>query len=221
MVRGGRVFSRRIIDLLKDLPSGNPRVRITDEFALDLEWWRQFSVHFNGKAKLIKNNFGNGPQLFTDACLSGYGFVWETVWQAGAFVDDMFPNDMDYLDPSHSHWWNVPVQEDSSINYLELVAIYLAVHRFSDQWKNQHVLCFTDNTQAMSAVNRGTSVSKYSMCVIRQIFWICAINNIYLSARHVAGETNLLADWLSRACLRGNVNIHNLPLCCRVSGSTG
>ena len=64
VTRGGRVFSRRIIDLLKDLPPGNPRVRITDDFRLDVEWWRQFSLAFNGKALLTHDNFGQGPELF-------------------------------------------------------------------------------------------------------------------------------------------------------------
>ena len=63
VVRGGRVFSRRIIDMLKGLPSGNPRVRITEDFLLDLEWWRQFSEHFNGKACLIYNKGRNYIQM--------------------------------------------------------------------------------------------------------------------------------------------------------------
>ena len=215
VIRGGRVFSRRIIDMLKDLPPGNPRVRITEDFLLDLEWWRQFSVDFNGKAHLIHNNFGQGPELFTDACLKGYGFAWGCQWQAGAFETNCIPIDIPYVDTTHNHWLNVPICDDVSIKYLELVAIFLAVQRFANVWRDQHVLCYTDNTQAMSAVNRGTSVSKDSMCVIRQIFWICARYNIYLSAKHVAGEVNLLADWLSRACVRGYLGINNLPLCCK------
>ena len=221
VIRGGRVFSRRIIDLLKNLPHGNPRVRITEEFLLDLEWWRQYSGEFNGKAHLIYNNFGQGPELFADACLKGYGFAWGSQWQAGAFESDYIPNDLHSVSASHGHWLNVPVEQDVSINYLELVAIYLAVQRFAECWRDQHVLCYTDNTQAMCAVNRGTSVSKESMCVIRQIFWLCARYNVYLSARHVAGETNLLADWLSRVRIRGYLGINDLPLCCRIPGTIG
>ena len=222
VVRGGRVFSRRIIYLLKDLPQGNPRVCISDDFLLDLQWWRQFSANFNGKAQLIQNNFGQGPELFTDACLKGYGFVCGLDWQAGAFLEE-YVNDnyveRENLCVEHTHWLNVTVHGDDSINYLELVAIYLALLRLAPSWENQHVLCYTDNTQAMSAVNRGTSVSKDSMNVIRQIFWICANYNIYLSACHIAGEINLLADWLSRACIRGFIGIDGLPLCCRVAGT--
>ena len=159
--------------------------------------------------------------MFSDACLQGYGFVWGDQWQAGAFVNDCYPGDIGCLNVDHVHWLNVFVKEDPSINYLELVAIYLSLYRFASEWKNQQVLCFTDNTQAMAALNRGTSISKSSMSVIRQIFWICAHNNIYLSAKHVTGESNLLADWLSRACIRGNLEINNLPICCSFAGAIG
>ena len=53
VIRGGRVFSQRIIDLLKDLPQGNPRVRLSEDFALDLEWWRQFQSLSMGKPTLF------------------------------------------------------------------------------------------------------------------------------------------------------------------------
>ena len=145
-------------------------MRLTSDFVLDIQWWRQLSASFNGKAHLIQNNFGQGPELFTDACLKGYGFVSGSDWQAGAFLSanvDTLQLGIGDLDADHAHWLNVPVQGDDSINYLELVSIFLALCRFAHNWKDQHVLCYTDNTQAMSAVNRGTSVSKDSMSIIR------------------------------------------------------
>ena len=190
-------------------------------------WNGQFSVGFNGKAHLIHNNFGQGLGLFTDACLKGYGLVCGQDWQAGNVsvtsmdaVRVVDPVGLLNVSSDHGHWWNVPIRGDVSINYLELVAIYLAVSRFAVQWSDQHVVCYTDNMQAMAAVNRGTSVSKNSICIIRQMFWICAHYNIYLSALHIAGEVNLLADWLSRAGIRGFIGINHLPLCCSTGDST-
>ena len=136
-------------------------------------------------------------------------------WQAGAFLFYSVKGDsvsLEDMNETHRHWMSVPVQEDTNINYLELVAIYLALQRFAIQWQDHHVLCCTDNTQAMSAINRGTSVSKESMSVIRQIFWICAHYNIYLSARQIASEVNLVVDCLSRAAIRGHLGIDCLPL---------
>ena len=60
VVRGGRIFSSRVIDLLKALPEGNPRIRLTDEFHLDLQWWIEFASVFNGKQKLITENLEMG-----------------------------------------------------------------------------------------------------------------------------------------------------------------
>lgn len=39
VVRGGRTFSRRVIDLLKNLPVGATRIRLSAQFRADLEWW--------------------------------------------------------------------------------------------------------------------------------------------------------------------------------------
>ena len=152
--------------------------------------------------------------MYTDASLQGYGVVCAQDWQAGSFVPGHVPNDVGYLDLSHSHWLDMLVRDNSNINYLELLSIYMGVCRFAGAWKDQQVLCFTDNTQALAAVNNGVSVNPDSMAVLRSIFWICATLNIYLSARHVSGQTNLLADWLSRANSRGAIEVSNLPLCC-------
>ena len=72
VIRGGRIFSRRLIDLLSGLGPNNPRIRLTSDFLLDIDWWRKFSVTFNGQEKIIRKNFGEGPVLFTDS--------WATVF---------------------------------------------------------------------------------------------------------------------------------------------
>ena len=85
VVRGGRTFSRRLIDLLSGLKEGNPRIRLTDEFKMDIQWWLDFASRFNGLEKIIFPNDGQGPIFATDSCLRGYGIVDGTDWQAGYF----------------------------------------------------------------------------------------------------------------------------------------
>ena len=72
VICGGRTFSRRIIYLLSGLPEGNPRITLTKDFHLDIEWWCRFAEKFNGVASLIKYNFGLGPTFFTDSTFTGY-----------------------------------------------------------------------------------------------------------------------------------------------------
>ena len=50
-------------------------------------------------------------------------------------------------DPAHGDWMNVDVGDTSNINFLELVLVWLALLRNSEQWKDSHVLCLTDPIQ--------------------------------------------------------------------------
>lgn len=61
VIKGGRTFSRRIINHLKGLPLGNKRIRLQEDFLHDLAWWREFAAVFNGKNLMTKFNFGQGP----------------------------------------------------------------------------------------------------------------------------------------------------------------
>ena len=54
----------------------------------------------------------------------------------------------------------------------------------------------TDNTQVVSALNKGTSVNANTTSLLRDIFWICVMYNIYLFARHIPGVDNVIPDML-------------------------
>ena len=102
------------------------------------------------------------------------------------------------LNPAHGHWINQSVELDADINYLELVPIWLALVRCAEVWRNQHVLCMSDNTQVVAMLRKGHSISKKCMVLLRRIFWICAKFNIYITSKHVPGRLNVMPDLLSR-----------------------
>ena len=215
VIRGGRTFSRRIIDLLSGLGEGNPRIRLSEEFILDLQWWREFAAEFNGQEYIIYPNSGEGHIFATDASLSGYGLVSDYDWQGGFFNAQSYPEGYYKCDLSHGHWINVQVQDSQNINYLELVPIWLALQRYSNVWKDTHVLCLTDNTQVVAALRKGHSLNKQSMVLLRKIFWICAMNNIYITPKHIPGATNVVPDLLSR--IGNNYELSDIRLhsvCC-------
>ena len=215
VVRGGRTFSRRIIDLLSGLPDGNPRIRLSSEFKLDMVWWLQFSNTFNGKEFIIFPNEGDGPFVATDASLKGYGIVSDMDWQAGYFNSDLMPDGMDACSPSHDHWLNVDVNDAENINYLELIPIWLSLKRYSSMWENCHVLCLSDNTQVVAMMRRGHSVNKQCMVLLRNIFWICALNNIYLTPEHIQGKFNYVPDMLSRIAFSNSLtSLRSTSICC-------
>lgn len=225
LVKGGRTFSQRVINLLKSWRSGQKRIRLSMEFNHDLSWWKKFASSFNGKRLMVKYNHGQGPTFFTDSCLSGYGFWLDNDWQAGYFDASITP-DLSFIEPSHSHWVNV--EDDGSspnINVLELVPVWLCLKRHFHSWRDLHILCRTDNRNVQYMINKGCSSNKLCMAILRDIFWICASEihlYIHLSALHIAGRENVIADILSRVCFSNDLSVLNkYGLCCCSSYSSG
>ena len=224
VVRGGRTFSRRIIDLLAGLEGDNPRIRLSDEFRRDLEWWYNFAKDFNGKENIIFINNGDGPTVSTDSCLQGYGILSGNDWQAGYFNSPSSPEGLPFTVFEHGHWLNVDVGDATNINYLELVPIWLSLLSFCESWKDSHVLCLTDNTQVVAMLTKGHSINKDCMILLRRIFWICVKHNIYLTPRHIPGNLNIIPDMLSRVCIDNSLSSTACySLCCsgRVSAGLG
>ena len=184
VVRGGRTFSRRIIDLLSGLPEGNPRITLGSEFHLDLLWWIEFSKLFNGVSSLIHYNYGQGPSIFTDSSFSGYGLIMGHQWRAGYFNNNDLPMGYNFLNQRHNHWVNYDL-DIMNINVLELFPVLLAVREFSHVWANQHIVCYTDNTQVVAGINKGTSANIHCMSMLREIFWFSATYNFHITCRHI------------------------------------
>lgn len=101
---------------------------------------------------------------------------------------------------------------------LEVLPLLLVCRRFGGRWRNKKVLVFSDNVQLVTLVNKGSVSNSYCMDIIRYVFWECARFNFQLSASHIPGKSNKLADYLSRIGLDGQL-FKSFSLCC--SGFTG
>lgn len=114
LVKGGRTFTHRIIELLKGLPEKNVRIRLSKGFKQDLLWWRKFSQYFNGVSSII----GVEPDeyVYTDSSLLGYGLCWRNDWMAGYYNTEQLPYDLDQCDEGHCHWANLSISSPHSRN---------------------------------------------------------------------------------------------------------
>lgn len=215
VVRGGRTFSRRILDLLRGLKDGNPRLYLNEHFRLDLQWWCNCSSIFNGICPIIKYNYGESNHICSDASFNGYGVTYGQDWIAGYYNTSVFPADVSLLSHDH-HWCNVYVQHDENINILELVPILIAARYFGSNWVNTHIVCFSDNTQVVAAINKGVCLNKVSMSILRELFWLSVKFNFHLTARYLPGRLNVVNDMLSRISVSNHV-MSNIfcSLCCR------
>ena len=91
---------------------------------------------------------------------------------------------------------------DPSIEYLELLALCIAVFTWQTELTNQQVSIFCDNNSVCSMVNNSTSSCKNCMKLIR----LLVLNNLRFNTRifvkHLYSSMNYLADSLSHLKFR-------------------
>ena len=116
--------------------------------------------------------------LFTDASHQGWGAHVEDLTSAGS--------------------WS-PSLQSSHINMLELLAVHHAVLAFDAVLSGKHVLLCTDNTTVACYVNKQGGARSASLSrATEDLLLHCQSRSITLSARHVPGVLNIVADALSR-----------------------
>ena len=144
----------------------------------DLKWWvKELDTTYN----LI--NHGD-PQvtMTTDASLIGWGCCIETVTSGG-------------------NW--TPEEAQHDINYLEMLAVFLALKSFSNTISGKHVKLMVDNTTAVTTINQmGTCHSWLNNQLAHQIWMWCIDHRIWLTVTHIPGKQNTEADRESRISRR-------------------
>ena len=180
VVYGGRVLLRRILDAFRPLIAASHKCVLTPAVRLDIQWWERFMDSFNGSSLIVDNV--PCTIVYTDACDTAAGGYSEC--------------DGDWF---YCNWAaDCPEFQDVHINLKELAAVVLAAQRWGHEWANKRVLVMSDNSTTVSCVNRGTSRSTLLMPYLRYMFWLSAVYNFRLTAMHVPGEDNVLADKMSR-----------------------
>ena len=91
-------------------------------------------------------------------------------------------------------------EQELDRNCLELKAIKLAVQAYAPLYNQcKHIRIMSDNTSAIAYVNKqgGTRCMTQNDLAI-QIWEFCKDRNIHISAAHIPGKHNILADAASR-----------------------
>ena len=178
VVKPGRMFLRRLIDISTSVSCMHHHITLNSEARADILWWWQFLPTWNGVA-MIQDDIvtSHALQLFTDASSLGFGTVYGDQWMSVAWP-----------------------QSDSvyDINFLELFAIVAAVLTWGAGWSNKQILIYTDN-EAITHIWRTRSCrNKDIMRLVRGLFLFTAKTNVNILFTHIPGNINYLADSLSR-----------------------
>ena len=92
------------------------------------------------------------------------------------------------------------VEKDHYINYLEIRAVLFGLQSLCREISNAHVKVMTDNATAFAYINNmGGSRSFLCNDMAREVYKWCMTRNIWLTASHIPGKPNVVADKASRA----------------------
>ena len=181
VVRSGRSFLRRMLDLLHTVP-GHRRyphpIRLNQDFRSDLAWWQAFATQWNGVSFLAPPAQLPEKEMASDA--SG-------LWGCGAWHED--------------RWFQLKWDDNSQplqIAVKELLPIVLACELWGPLWTNHRVTCHCDNQVVVAALYKRTCKEKHCMHMLRALAFIEAHHQFVLQPVYINTMHNHLADDLSR-----------------------
>ena len=179
VVRPGRSFLRRLIDLGKMAREPHHFIRLNKEARSDVEWWHLFAERWNGVSMMYVAR-KDSCEIIVTSDASG-------CWGCGAFCG--------------REWFQLRwpgATQESHITVKELVPIVLAAAVWGREWKGKCVMSYCDNSAVVAIVNKGDSKEPEAMHLLRCLAFLKAKFQFSLYSSHVKGVNNELADTLSR-----------------------
>ena len=180
VVRPGRSFLRRMIELSKIAKEPHHRLRLNKGFKSDLRWWACFLSEWNG-VNMMTGVIRSECQATVTSDASGS-------WGCGAFT-------------SSGEWFQLELLESWNgvhITVKELLPIVLGAAIWGREWAGKTVRCRCDNAAAVAIINSGKSKVERAMHLMRSLFFFLASFGVVLVAEHLPGRENGAADALSR-----------------------
>ena len=148
---------------------------ITPHIKRDIQWWLTNIDH-------ITRNITPRPVdkvIYTDASREGWGAYDGTLRTKGH--------------------WTTTEWDMSNINVLELKAVHFALLSLCSHDRGLHIKIMIDNTTAIAYINHmGGSKSHLCQQITRDIWSWAETNDIWLTATHIPGVENTIADEDSR-----------------------
>ena len=183
IVRPGRIFLRRLIDLSKTVQELHLHVTLNSEARADIHWWHAFLPSWSRISIILdpQRVLSSDIKLFTDASDRGFGAIFNKAWIQGAWNDE---------------------RSSKSIDYRELFAIVAAALTWGHLWEGRRIIFVTDNLPITQVWSSGSSRTPDIMSLIRTLFLHAAKWCFTVSFKHILGVNNPAADSLSRFQVR-------------------
>ncbi len=97
-----------------------------------------------------------------------------------------------------SPWPPQMLDSSQSSALFELYPLVVAAFLWGKSWTSSRILVYCENEATVHCINKGCSHSLALMPLLRRLIWISACDQFILTAKHIPGSKNLIADSLSR-----------------------
>ena len=184
VVRMGRAFLGRLIQLSKKPKHLHHKVRIGSSARADIRWWTQCLATHNGITMFEEDwSAANYLDCFTDASDWGYGAVIANEWIAMSYTGDIAP------------------LKGYSINWRELHAACKALVTWAPVYRSRHILFHIDNSSVCCILNKLYTPIPEMMELVR--LWCTTVEQfqIKVCVVYISTHLNTVADALSRGAI--------------------
>ena len=146
-----------------------------------MDWWDKFMTQFDGKAMLLDNWWTETSDIWaTDSSGSGCGG-----WFRGRYFHKEYPA------------WLLSNKE-IHINELECMAIVVALKTWGHLMKGKKCVIKCDNLVTVTVLTTGRAHNVFTQQCMREVAYLCAINNTVIKTQFIEGISNEIPDSLSR-----------------------
>jgi hypothetical protein len=185
--RGGGTFCRRLFDALK----GNKHskvVNLPESFRADIRFWCDaLSVPRMMSLTPTRVHVGRQWELWTDATPWGGGACFDHQWWSHAWSD---------FD------WSEARPHRTMIHVYEFLAVMLSISTWGRWWAKSIVNVHSDNSAVVAVISSRKSDDEGMMKLLRRLYFLEIKYDFFLTASHIPGSENVLADALSRGELQ-------------------
>ena len=149
-------------------------MRLSKYATTDITWWIENLDHSSGFLSLPLFQV----TIFSDASPLGWGAVLGDVSTNGRLF---------------------PLELVLHINGHKILAAYFAIKSFTSQVENKHIRLMVDHTTAVAVINHmGTNHSDDCNSAVIKLLTFCFEHGVWLTACHIPGKSNVIADKESR-----------------------
>ena len=133
VIRAGRTFTRRLIELSKKVRYLHYKIKLNRSARRDIAWWMSYLPTWNGQYMFLDEQWSSNVDLhlYTDASDTRYGCLFNNSWITDTFTDE---------------------ESCKSITWKELYAIVVACNTWGPKLHRKRVLFHCDNLSVVSII---------------------------------------------------------------------